>query len=79
MAKMHERTGSRRKDRWASQAKFVKYSDKVPEEGPLSGEDALRLLDDLEDPRERAAVVARICDQVGLSGDRPSRSPGGAA
>ena len=37
--------------------------------GPLSGEEALRLLESV-DPQERADGVARICRQVGDSGAR---------
>ena len=68
MAKLHRRVGRPRKDGRSPKTAFVKYQEPVPSTGPLSGEDAMRLLESLEDPRGREEVVARICRQVGLSG-----------
>ena len=78
MAELHRRVGRPRKDKRAPQAVFVKYQEPVPDAGPLSGEDALRILDSLEDPRGRAEEVARICRQVACSGARRSGSTGAA-
>ena len=71
MAELHRRVGRPRTDGRAPQVTFVKYREPVPPSGPLSGEDALRLLDGLEDSRGRAEAVERICRQVGLSGAGP--------
>jgi len=71
VAELHSRRGRPRKDGRSPKPAFVKYTEPVPQVGPLSGEDALRLLESLEDPRGRAEVVARICGQVGLSGAGP--------
>lgn len=79
MGKLHSRAGRPRKDGRAPQVKFVRYQSPVADMGPLSGEDAMRLLDAIEDPRERASVVDRICGQVACSGAGAAARSGGAA
>ena len=71
MAELHSRIGRPRKDSRTPRQAFVRCREPVADEGPLSGEDALRLLDSLEDSRGRAEAVERICRQVGLSGAGP--------
>ena len=71
MVELHRRVGRPRKDGRALKTAFVHYREPVPPSGPLSGEDALRLLDGLEDSRGRAEAVERICRLVGLSGAGP--------
>jgi len=68
--KLHSRRGRPRKDSRASQLGTRPYVPApVESAGPLSGEEALRLLESAE-TQERADVVARICRQVGDSGAR---------
>lgn len=79
MAELHSRFGRPRKDGRSPAQVFVRCREPVADEGPLSGEDALRILESLDDHRGREDAVARICRQVACSGARPSRSAGGAA
>lgn len=68
--KLHSRRGRPRKDSRARQLGVKPYCPApVASTGPLSGEEALRLLESA-DLQERADVVARICRQVGDSGAR---------
>jgi len=72
MAELHSRIGRPRKDSRTPRQAFVRYREPVADEGPLSGEDALRILEGLEDHRGREDAVARICRQVGRSGAGPT-------
>lgn len=68
--KLHSRRGRPRKDSRARQLGVKPYCPApVESTGPLSGEEALRLLESSE-IRDRASVVARICRQVVDSGAR---------
>jgi hypothetical protein len=67
--KMHARRGRPRKDGRTPKPAVKPWCPSTVATGPLSGEDALRLLESA-DIQERASVVARICRQVGDSGAR---------
>jgi len=66
--KLHNRVGRPRKDSRARQLGVRPYCPApVESTGPLTGEEALRLLESAE-IQGRPDVVARICRQVGEAG-----------
>lgn len=68
--KMHSRRGRPRKDSRAEPLAVKRYDPGPPDPtGPLSGEQALQLIEEAS-LQDKAAVVARICGQVAASGAR---------
>jgi hypothetical protein len=66
---MHSRRGRPRKDGRTQPPAVRPWCPHEVSTGPLTGEDALRLLES-SDLQDRGSVVERICRQVGVSGAR---------